>query len=979
MIPILTVLNLVCLYICLSAIFLQGNCIKVAILTLSAFSFLYIIVSGLFFWGDAFSFIRVLGSLLIVLIPLVVYTLRNTHAGIKKLVQMSTVHVTEVVLIIITILLSVHNFELYSSEQDQGLYQAEAIELYMGNYEIEHDFEEYQIFESSEERDAYQKMVKDGIPGFYPISAENRYTIVNKMERLSDVSGMYHGIQTFPAVLALGGRLFGLENMMQIQTIFLVCAVMLIYYALFNIGLSTGKRIAALAVFLLSPLVLWISKTAFTEMILTLCMAFYLFLLTETDSWQKHLLLSLPWIVFSYVHVSFLIIYPVFVLIHVLLYFQSKQKEFLYVNVLISVGLITGYFMMARIAPVYFFNQLSRLYWRNIITSENILYWVCFGAAAVCIFSLLMVKFKAPDLICKKITIISKFVIFIMLAVIIYNIIVTGYFLAPEGKWSWLRPYYGSGFFNAVSHSTFFAFAMATGFLVMPCILWYIVKYYKTIWISPYEMGIYFLFVYCILFQSAFIRKEVSYYYYYSRYLVLYVPIICLAFAVILKNLKVSVLWGILAASVACMSVFDVALLTQNDQTQLEWQSLQDLNLEIQDDSAIILDSEAVSSLLAAPLRAITGEAIFPALEDLEKEVRMLHYHYQNVYYLSLENSVAGNSLEDRGFELLYRDKYIYQSIDSRPGKISVLGLFPVKFPTEIRELILYGLETVSVGMDSIGVVDGEKTDEYIMSTGAPGLVVFGPYVNLLEGNYILKIPITIESQTQASLGGCQIGNISEGIGSVLPRMPIEAFLHNDERGTVLKIPFHLDKYTEELEVLIDATEGSVFKIYPYQYRRILYGEVPLDIFNTQLGIEQVTLEYVESTSIEISLDQFYSQNDVSQDDISVRSSENAGFLLYGPYIPVKPANYQINVTGELYSGELNEYSFFDIVAENGEKNIISIANLNQFITGNKFELSADFEIAEFLDDCEFRVFVNDGVQLEITQVTLELHTEDAS
>lgn len=955
MIIILTILDLVCLFICLPAVFSQDNILKTAILTLSVFSFLYIIVSGLFFWFDAFSFIRVLGCLLVVLMPLTAYTALKTFAGIVKLFQKPGVHMVEVILVIITALFSIQNFELYASGQDQGLYQVEAIELYMGNFEVEHDFEEYQILESAEDKAAYLEMVTTGIPGYYPLSNYDRIKF-DETERLSDVSGMYHGIQTFPAILALGGKLLDLENMMQVQTIFLICSVMLLYYALCNMGLPISKRIAALAVFLLSPLVLWISKTAFTEMLLTLCMAFYLFLMTETDLLQKRLLLSLPLIAFSYVHVSFLVIYPVFILIHALLYFRSGQKEYLWVNLLVSVGLTTGYFMMARIGPQYFFDNVSKLYLGNIITAENFLYWVCCGTVAVCVFSLLLVKIKNPDSVYQKIVKASKFgavAIFAMLAVIIFNIVLIGFFRSPEDGWvSWLTPYYGSGIFNAFGHSTFFAFAMATGFLVLPCILWYVIKYHNNNWTSPYEMTVYFLLIYCILFQSAFIRKEVYYYYYYSRYLVFYIPILCLAFAILLKKWKGRILWGVWVLSVVCMTGFDVPLLTQNDQTMLEWENLQDLRAAIQDDSAIILDPGVVT-LLGHHVKAITGEAIFPIMSDLEKETLMLQNHFQNIYYLSKGDSSAGIALEECGFELIYRDKYTHQTTGATSE-----GYFPVKFPSNMRELVLYGLETVSVTMDSIRVKGGEKTDEYITSTGASGLVIYGPYVSLRKGDYILKIPIKVDSQSQDSLGYCYIGNVSEGAGSILSSTPIEDFL--DEEETILNIPFHLDKFTEKIEFKIDAAEGSIFRIYPYQYRQILYG--------SDNSIANVT---------EIPLGTFGSQNKLKY-DIRVCSSGDKGYLLYGPYIPMEPGSYHITINGELYSGDLNDSSFFDVTSEKGENVIIRVSNLDQFITGSEFELNVGFEIPESLNDCEFRVFVNEGVKLGIGQVTLKLDEEES-
>lgn len=721
MVVILTILNLLCLSILLTGVFRGAGAIKISILTVTVFSFLYVIVSGLFFWIDTFSFVHVLGTILILTASLAAFLIGKETISSKQIFYYNLVHhldrnqshelhgthqavhgsglgpgetpvpTIEIVLIVLSFLLSFQNFELYSTGQDQGIYQAEAIELYMGNYEVEHDYEEYQILESEEDKAAYLSMLRTGIIGYYPISGYYRRIGFMMSEPISDVSGMYHGIQTFPAILALGGKLFGLENMLQVQTIFLICSVLLLYYSLCNIKVPTPKALGVLTIFLLSPLVLWISKTAFTEMILTLCMSFYLFLLTEANTRVKRFLLALPLVAFSFIHVSFLIIFPIFVFINVLLFFQSGQKEYIWGNLIASAGLAAGYTMMAHIGPQYFFDNISRLYYKNIITTNNFLYWCFLGCFLVSICSLLLLYVKDLNALFQKIVKICKaspILAGILVAINIFHVVIIGYFRTPEDGWRTnLCLYYGEGFFNAFSHSTLFAFAMATGFLVMLCALWYVVRYHKSIWSTPTEIAIYFLFLYCILFQSAFIRKEVNYYYYYSRYLVFNIPIICIVFAFLFKRTMGRGLWSALALSFIFMLIFDVPLLREKDQTYLEWENLLDLEMAIQDDSAIILGPN-VTRLLGATVRAVSGQAAFPVMSDPQSEIKLLEDHYSTVYYLSSEMPLSAvQTLDGADLEIVYRDRYLYQDT------VSLKGYFPLKYTTVERELILYEIK----------------------------------------------------------------------------------------------------------------------------------------------------------------------------------------------------------------------------------------------------------------------------------------------
>jgi len=692
MIIILTALNLLSLFILMAGIFNTVEAIKTSVLMITVFSFLYAIISGLLFTIDKFSFNNVLLLILALTVFLNIVLIKKNVICIRKIHSCKSFSSIEVVLIGIAFLLSFQNFELYANGQDQGLYQAEAIELYMGNYEVEHDYEEFQLLESEEDKEVYLEMLRSGIVGYYPLSDYYERIGFKMSEPISAVSGMYHGVQTFPAILALGGKLFGLENMMQIQTVFFICSVLLLYYMLHNMEMPVSKRLGALAVFLLSPLVLWISKTAFTEMLLTLCVSFYLFILTETNTWLKRYLLSLPLVAFSFIHVSFLIIYPVFILIHMFLFFQSGKKEYIYINLITSIGLSVGYFVMARIAPQYFFDNVARLYYEDIITIHNFLFWVLGGCVLASICSLLLLLIKDLSAVYQKIILLCKVIpilVVVFLGVIFFNVVVIGYFRAPENGWrASLCSYYGKGLFNALSHSSLFAFAMATGFFVIFGVLWYVMRYHRDIWRTPIEIAVCFQFLYCVLFQSAFIREEVHYYYYYSRYLVYCIPVICVGFALFCKRIQGHGPWVILAISVVSMLFFDIPMLREKDQTSLEWETLQDLKAAIQDDSAIILSSD-MADLLGPKVKSLSGGGGFPVMSDVKNEVELLKKHYSNVYYISTESLFTTRRIfNDMDVETIYRDRYLQQDTWEFNGH------FPFRYSSNEREMILYRIIT---------------------------------------------------------------------------------------------------------------------------------------------------------------------------------------------------------------------------------------------------------------------------------------------
>lgn len=674
--------------------FREADIIKNITLAVFAFLTVYAVVSGLFFLADQFSFIHVLGAMFLLLAPFTIYCavrLGKISGWIRPCPYRRFLFLSA--LILATFFLSCSKFELFDTGQDQGLYQAEAIELYMGNFEVEHDFEEYQILEKEEDRKAYLAMLDDGLPGYYLLSNEN--TSVNRArqeKRISDVSGMYHGVQTFPALLALGGKLFGFTHMTQMQTVFLLCSVLLLYFALGNLRIPVKGRLLSMGVFLLSPLVLWVSKSSLTEMLLTMFMSAYLFLLTETDTRAGRILTAVPLVGFAFVHVSFLLLYPVFIGINVLLYVKKRCREYLLDNMIVSAGLCLGYFMMSRIAPQYFFDNCARLYIGNIITADNFLRWIYAGALLVCIFSAVLARFRKIGTIDSAVTSLCRFlpaVVLALLEIAFCFIIIAGYFREPDDRWFTI--YYGQGFRGAFTHSSLYAFAMATGFAVFAGLLVMAIVRYRLFLTDIVELCVFVLFIYCILFQSAFIRREVFYYYYYSRYLVFYIPVVSATAAVVLKRLeklkkfKKIIVWTVFLCSFGSMLRFDFPLLISMDDTCVEWENLMDLKEMIGEDSAVILGNGAVG-LLGVQVRALTGAAIFPVFEDPSDELLLLQDHYSRIYYIPDGPGQLAQGFDLDDFEVGYRDTY-FRWESPRQG-----GMFPLVFYKTRQELVLYKL-----------------------------------------------------------------------------------------------------------------------------------------------------------------------------------------------------------------------------------------------------------------------------------------------
>ena len=699
---------LIVIFLLLNYRYEEINIVKHTAISITIFWILFSVLAGIYFMFDAFGFATVLVTELaivsIVLISLI---------GLKgwKAIKVSFEKERDLVILLllcVAFVMTVNKFELYDTGQDQGLYQIEALELYMGNYEVQHDFEEYHILEDAADKEAYYRMLDEVWVGYYPLSA-GEYT--DPDAAISEVSGMYHGVQTFPAMLALAGRLFGMEHMMQLQTILYLCSIALLYYTMCDMNVSKMKRTLLTMVFMLSPLALWISKATYTEMFLCLMIAFYCYLLFEEND-QKWMM-GMPLVGFSFVHVSFLAIWPIFWLANAVLYIYKMNRQYIWANILGAIGLAAGYVMMGTIAPEYFYFNCRRLYIENIITSNNLLIWIVAIAMASCVVSAVMLKIKMAHI--KKIWMRLQKADWIIPAIIgiamIYWVVYgakMGFCMVPsDGNRPGLVSYYGQGLI-AYTHLVIYACALATGFFIIPCVLGYMLVKGKNVVAHVKTYVLTMLFIYIVVLQTVFFRNEIYYYYYSSRYLLYYIPVICLMAAVCFQRWNQKVVISILLLSICCTLYFDVAIIQNKDDTKMEWEILVDLEQCVDENAAIIINGEGMQSQLGPQLRSVSGAAVFPKFENFKGQVQLLYECYDAVYILS-EDDFVSNELDERILRIVYRD-YYQQSM----APMYEWGIYPTEIVPVTKEVVLYKVVFYELGEDIFFATDNRNADEYV-------------------------------------------------------------------------------------------------------------------------------------------------------------------------------------------------------------------------------------------------------------------------
>ena len=246
----------------------------------------------------------------------------------------------------------------------------------------------------------------------------------------------------------------------------------------------------------------------------------------------------------------------------------------------------------------------------------------------------------------------------------------------------------------------------------------------------------------------------------------------------------------------------------------MEWATLDGLEESVEENAAIILEPEM--EILPGPqLRALTSAAIFPVFNDFEDELGLLTDSYEEVYFLSDKEMRYIDGIPSDSFEIVYRSSYMYWKNPNDSSK----GIYPISFDHYKKEVILYRYISddkyckVQLTGGNIGVINGKRENEYIVSTGEPGTVIFGPYIDIQKGKYMVEIPIEILNKPQESLGNCTIYSGSE---EILPVSALEDYLYLSDETCYLQIPIELQEDMSDVEIVINASAGSEFRIYPY-------------------------------------------------------------------------------------------------------------------------------------------------------------------
>ena len=541
--------------------------------------------------------------------------------------------------------------EYFGMGQDEGVYQTQAIMFIHGNTKKVKDFSEYHELDTKEQKDAYSNAVYNHLKG-YDIQSEN-FPVSIKGTEDSPVAGVIHGIPTYSAFLAMWGTIFGIDHMQDIETIFYICLIFLVYFICRNIKLKEWTSFCACMAAAFAPVVIWVAKSSLTEIFLALLPAAFMYFITDDKNPDKKWVSIIPVAVFGCYHVSIYTVIPLFIIVYAGMFVFTREKQYAVLMPATAAGYLASFWMMRHIQPIYTLNNYSPVFTHG-INVKNITAIVTAAAIAgtvvLTLFAVVLLRRTPknfnPKTYIKKASEAKWFNVMLKMMLLLPFAYIVIKAIRKYSSWEQARLLALVGF------------AGNAGILLIPAGLIAAFILTKSFAADRSRLVIFLMFFYCVLVYSAFLRYDIQYYYYYSRYLAPFISVAVIFAAAALDRFGAKLIVPLTAVGLLYDARFDYYLLSHTDDSRMEWSIIDDLCDHISANDCVVISSD-YDYRLWLPIKSITGARVFPEITEDENQFTDLIVKYGRVLYIAKENP------DEDSFSTVYTNKLHHSEDDT--------------------------------------------------------------------------------------------------------------------------------------------------------------------------------------------------------------------------------------------------------------------------------------------------------------------------
>lgn len=637
----LAVILLISTFIIGNILFRGCTLLKNITVALSLFLIEYYFVSVIFLWLNIFNVLWVLKSMT-VLNAGILFFYRKKLLSERIHISFDKREIIMAVIIILLIPLIITKSEDIRTSSDMGMYFEKAVVLMGEDTGVIKKLNEIQVI--SENVDAGVLELQEQLFGIYIRGSQDGKTIYD-----------YHSLPTWVTFLALFGKIFGLYHCAQALSVLYITALLCVYFCCENIARSTYGKYIAVAVFSLSPVIIYVSKATLTEIAFLAVFFSGCMWLSEKDIKIKFLSF-IYFALLGFIHISMYMYMPIIIVVLMYLFINRKEKVYAYVNILTAVFYMVSIFYCHDISYMYTRDQLLRFTFLGDNLKSVVIALVGIFSLAVLVQVLLLIfGNRVNNWLDKRCSRILPIVIIMLEIVILAGTFIIGYnlaftdafkdtFSAASGSWN-LRQYYVGEGWSAVRHLNMINILMCTGIVSVPLIIFY--SFYRKNKQDVIDNCLYMICLYSIAIFT-FIQVDTPNNYYASRYFVLMViPSITLLMARIVSK---SVITKMMFVWIICFNLYFDRYFIDRGSFAGQYQLLEDVLEQIPEEAVVVVRAKdkSLNQILINNLREINQNMVFNYKNA--EEIKDF-YGDKPLYFITSQSS-------DKNKELIWYKKY---------------------------------------------------------------------------------------------------------------------------------------------------------------------------------------------------------------------------------------------------------------------------------------------------------------------------------
>lgn len=506
----LVIILLIITFILNLVIFAERRIVKILTNTFIFFNAFYILISSVLLWLDYFSIKNALfiygASTLIILLVIFI----GNH-DVKNLIGKIDFDISREIIVLFILILLLPIVAIKSedirSNSDMGIYFERTAVLMSENTKHIREIEEYNT-DSAKIQEGINDLQKEHL-GLYSKDDSSIFE--------------YHSSPTWVTLMALFGKMFGIYNANQVLTYIYILAILSLYFSIENMAVYKLNKFYAVLLFGCSPVIVYLTKSTYTELSFIFLLFSFMFWITEQDNVQR-ILSSVLIGLLGFIHVSMFIYFPIFTVSLLLISLYKKDWRMGIVNLIQMLLFLVSLFYMYYVSEIYTAEQLSRIS-KNMSTLGIIFIFIVIGMCFIILQVTAIVimkryKYLLARLV-KGLNFLMNVMIKLSIILVLIFIIIEGYWLGftekyIEGSGSWhLRTEYANKGWSSIIHLNIISILMICSYICLPILFWILLKKGKVI------NYIYKVIALCLLYSIlvfTVVQIDTPSNYYVSRY-----------------------------------------------------------------------------------------------------------------------------------------------------------------------------------------------------------------------------------------------------------------------------------------------------------------------------------------------------------------------------------------------------------------------------------------------------------------------------